>query len=598
MITLKQLKWSNCFSYGAGNSIDFTRAPLVQLVGKNGHGKSSIALILEEVLYNKNSKGIKKADILNRYTKDNYYEIALSFSCNQDDYLLTVRRGSQQVVKFLKNGVDVSGHTATTTYKLVEQTIGIDHKTFAQIVYQSHAGSLEFLTSADTARKRFLIELLNLTKYTETGEQFKRLAQELEVLVAAAEAKTKTIQDWIAKYSKQDLSVKPLSKVPQLDNNLVTEASDIEVTLKTIKQENKRINQNNTYKQLQSKLKVLPVPDKPVQTSQAFSNEKAVVDKQADDAQAFIKKLNKLGSSCPTCFQAISTDKTKQLIDEQTEIIKASKVRSSSLATEIEQLDQELKEWQTAIKAQEEWEKYYQLIDTQLPAELLDQAKLEQRLKTVREELATAEQEIASIQSENTRAEQHNSRVATIAAQLTEMQAEIATWSTNLSNLEARLGRVGVLVKTFSTTGLVAYKIENLVKDLESLTNEYLQELSSGRFQLAFEMAGNDKLNVVIIDNGKNIDIQALSGGERARVNVASLLAIRKLMQSLSQNRINLLILDETVETLDVEGKEKLVEVLLAEQNLNTILVSHGFTHPLLEKVQVIKHKNISRIEE
>jgi ABC-type molybdenum transport system ATPase subunit/photorepair protein PhrA len=69
-------------------------------------------------------------------------------------------------------------------------------------------------------------------------------------------------------------------------------------------------------------------------------------------------------------------------------------------------------------------------------------------------------------------------------------------------------------------------------------------------------------------------------------------------MQSLSQNRINLLILDETIETLDVEGKERLVEVLLGEENLNTLLVSHGFTHPLVEKLQVTKRKNISKLED
>ena len=67
MITIKQLRWANAFSYGKDNVINFVAAPLTQLVGRNGHGKSSIALILEEVLFNKNSKGIKKADILNRY---------------------------------------------------------------------------------------------------------------------------------------------------------------------------------------------------------------------------------------------------------------------------------------------------------------------------------------------------------------------------------------------------------------------------------------------------------------------------------------------------------------------------------------------------
>jgi DNA repair exonuclease SbcCD ATPase subunit len=132
---------------------------------------------------------------------------------------------------------------------------------------------------------------------------------------------------------------------------------------------------------------------------------------------------------------------------------------------------------------------------------------------------------------------------------------------------------------------------------LEKLTNEYLAELYAGRFALSFQISNSDKLNVVINDNGRDVDILALSSGERARVNVATLLGIRKLMQSLSNSRINLLILDETIETLDAEGKEKLIEILLAEENLNTVLVSHGFSHPLIEKISVIKENNISRIE-
>jgi hypothetical protein len=48
---------------------------------------------------------------------------------------------------------------------------------------------------------------------------------------------------------------------------------------------------------------------------------------------------------------------------------------------------------------------------------------------------------------------------------------------------------------------------------------------------------------------------------------------------------------------LDLEGKEKLVEVLLREEYLNTFVISHGFQHPLLEKITVVKQNNISRID-
>ena len=152
-----------------------------------------------------------------------------------------------------------------------------------------------------------------------------------------------------------------------------------------------------------------------------------------------------------------------------------------------------------------------------------------------------------------------------------------------------------ILKKAFSTNGLIAYKIENLVKELEELTNTYLAELSDGRFTLQFIVV-NDKLNVQVTDNENVVDILALSSGELARVNTATLLAIRKLMSSISKSRLNVLFLDEVTNVLDDAGREKLVEVLLKEE-LNTYVVSHGWTHPLLEKVEVVKNGNVSSLD-
>jgi ABC-type transporter Mla maintaining outer membrane lipid asymmetry ATPase subunit MlaF len=48
---------------------------------------------------------------------------------------------------------------------------------------------------------------------------------------------------------------------------------------------------------------------------------------------------------------------------------------------------------------------------------------------------------------------------------------------------------------------------------------------------------------------------------------------------------------------LDEVGKEQLIDVLHQEVDLNTFLVSHDFSHPLITKLQVIKEDKISRIE-
>ncbi len=597
MITIKKLRWSNAFSYGADNEIDFVAAPLTQLVGRNGHGKSSIALILEEVLFNKNSKGIKKSDILNRYVKDKTYKIELEFNRDGVNYEIKSSRGSTQTVKLLKEGVDISAHTATATYKMIEDILGFDHKTFAQIVYQSNASSLEFLTSADTARKKFLIEILNLGRYTHAQEVFKQISQDLSKEIAQVQTQVNTVVGWLSKYEKSDLSLKDFVLVAAVDAEQLTEAAKLETTISGIDQTNKKISQNNTYKQLQAKINLVPIPQQPSESIEPLQAEVATLTKTITDAEAFVKKMRALHGTCPTCLSQIDDAKVQELISEKSTESKECDFKKLELNSKIITIRQSKQIWQQAIEAQKEWEKYHQLIDDTIPETLLDKDTLSKQLSELKSSIESTQREIKRAEAHNRDVSAHNSKVELISKQLVEMNEELEIYSGKLKYLSDKMNLLNILNKTFSTTGLVAYKIECLVKDLEDITNKYLVDLSDGRFQISFKVSASDKLNVIITDNGKDIEMAALSGGEKARVNVATLLAIRKLMQTLSSSRINLLILDETVETLDVDGKEKLVEVLLREEHLNTFLVSHGFTHPLLEKVNVVKRNNISQIE-
>ena len=40
-----------------------------------------------------------------------------------------------------------------------------------------------------------------------------------------------------------------------------------------------------------------------------------------------------------------------------------------------------------------------------------------------------------------------------------------------------------------------------------------------------------------------------------------------------------------------------MVEILTKEDELNTYVVSHGWTHPLLDKIEVVKDGNVSKLE-
>ena len=158
MLTLKKLKWSNCFSYGDNNEIDFDKEPLTQLVGSNGAGKTSISLLLQEILYGKNIKNIKKQDITNNKTDKVGYWINLEFTKNGINYEIDLNRKSNLKLKLLQDGVDISSHTSLNTYKSINEIVGVaDFKVFCQLIYQHSTDSLDFLTATDTNRKKFLI---------------------------------------------------------------------------------------------------------------------------------------------------------------------------------------------------------------------------------------------------------------------------------------------------------------------------------------------------------------------------------------------------------------------------------------------------------
>lgn len=595
MLVLKEMRWSHAFSYGANNKIRFDSSDLLQLVGKNGHGKSSIPLILEEVVYNKNSKGIKKANILNRYGKSKTYTIELDFNKDSDEYTISTTRGSTQTVKLQKNGEDISCHTSTATYKLIEEVWGFDHKSFTQIVYQSNAFSLEFLTSTDTTRKKFLIDLLNLTKYTRALEHYKDIAKELNKDLEVITSKQKLYNAVISKYSGMDLSPKELLVVPIINSSLQDELAALNLSIANINTTNAKIAQNNKYKEILDTLSGdIELPPKPEDT---MSLRVAVANSEARAKALQAASAGTFSSVCAVCKQPVDNSHKIVMVEEATAALLLVKPELVKLKKELLELEAAGALYNKKKIAVSDWEKYYGLIDKTLPDKPIDKAELledqEDLTKAIKEEQRT----YSDIVSRNNSISSHNARVEVIKVELNTAIEENLVLSMQLSDVTSRLASIQVLVKTFGTSGLVAYKIECMVKDLEESTNKYLQDMSDGRFQIAFKMSSSDKLDVVITDNGTDIDIMALSNGELARVNISTLLAIRTLMQSLSSSQINLLILDETIESLDVDGKDRLVEVLLREDKLNTVLVSHGFTHPLLDKLNIVKENNISRIE-
>ena len=598
MITLKRLKWNNCFSYGENNELDLDSSNVTQIIGKNGMGKSSIPLIIEEVLYNKNSKGIKKADIPNRYI-NNGYDIYLSFTKEDILYEIVVNRKASIKVKLLKDGEDISSHTATNTYKTLQEVLGIDFKTFSQLVYQNTNSSLQFLTATDTNRKKFLIDLLHLEEYVVLFEVIKEASRHANAKITEINSIVATIEKWLHDNKLESTTILPMLNL-EIDTAQDEEAlRSLLLELENISQKNKKIKNNNSYKDLFRQIninKAHTIKANKMLSYDDLQTEEGSIKSSIANSNKLLEKLLKLGDKCPTCEQPVDKRFKKDLIQAELDNIEEATHGYSDISRKIEKIKANNAEYQTKISIQKNWEDLYSRIDHALSSEQVDGDELNGRIARVRERIHTERKKLGEIAKENEKRTKNNTRIQIIQeqteafkSQLKEAEGKVERHNKVFINLE-------ILKKAFSTNGLLAYKIENLVKELEELVNTYLAEFSDGRFTLEFVVL-NDKLNVQITDNAKIVDILALSSGELARVNTATLIAIRKLMSSISKSRINVLFLDEVVSVLDDPGREKLVEVLTQEENLNTYVVSHGWTHPLLEKIEVVKEENISRLD-
>jgi len=571
MLILKELLWSNAFSYGANNKIKFNENTLTQLMGINGSGKTSISLILQEVLYGKNIKNIKKQDIANNKSGNKGYYIMLTFEKDDDNYIVELDRKSNLKFRLFKNEKDISSHTSLNTYKTLANIIGIaDFKVFCQLIYQHSTDSLDFLTATDTNRKKFLISLLQLDKYIELHEVFKSEARNVQSDINVDLGIVNTIEAWISNNENMDFMKQNLLPVEPVDPDWYLKRAKYKNNIDNINSINRSIILNKSYiaqlNLLDSKYYMGSAPAKPNPGINELRAHIRVLEHQYSTHQQKINKLNKVEGECPECLQIVNMSEWQAMFDKECtarDMCKDGLAEFWDQIPGIENLEKEIKRY----KAEKtEFERLNQLIDNSLKSETLDLAEEKSKLFDITTLINNAETLQKSNEKENLRISAHNSKIDVVKSQLKQMHKDLREKNIELIEKE----------------------------NLSDIINTYLADLTY--FQIYFKLSG-EKLNIEVVDDIGNItSISNLSSGERARVNIATILAIRNILSSLTSTKINLLFLDEVIGVIDAEGKEKLSEILLQE-NLNTFIVSHDWSHPLIPRINIVKEHHISRIE-
>ena len=607
-IVLNDLKFSNMFSYGEKeNCIRFNNNKITQLTAPNGSGKSSIALILQEVLFNKNIKGIKKADIINKWGKTKNWWAELNFAVDGNPYNIKINRtGAKSEVSFFQDKKDLSEHKVLDTYNSIRDLLNLDFNIFSQLTYQSSIDLLEFLKATDTNRKKFLINLFNLEKYIKIGEVLKiKLNSELKEKVLL-QGELKTIKSFLESTTISEKKI--IVDVPEVSEDLVKQLGLLEKQIEDYSNICKKIDKNNMYIQERDLLKFDLSMKAPKESQEVYDN----LDEFKNDINKLLihkrnveKSLVEIDTSdiCYACGQKIDNSQAKELMKGLDKDLYETDIKLDALKEEleyakdaVESYEDKLDKYNKNKRAITKFEDLTQVIDETITVDYPNFGDIESQIKDLRVTINVQTKERQNALTHNQDVGIHNAKVDALIEQKEDFLSRQKVVENDIISVSDRVNNLEILKKAFSTSGIVAFKLENLTKELEVTINRYLSLLSDGQFQVSFRL-DKEKLNIIVSNNGIDTPIETVSGGEFSRIQTAILLAIRNLLSKLGGSSVNLLFLDEITGVLDDEGKEKLIEVLSEEEELNVFLISHDFTHPLIDKISITKENNISSIQ-
>lgn len=626
MLKLLEIGAENFLSY-KNIKLNLTEHHLAQLIGVNGAGKTNLLTIITEVLYGKNTRGYSKAELFNRNYSCANFTIYVKFQDNAGDIYIakTLRKKATAEVTLSKNGMDITSHTSKGTFSDIEKIIGMDYELFLQYIYQSSKFSTEFLTATPTARKVFLSNMLRLDEIVDdialVSEYAKKVKQDYDIAIATLNSNKTTLGNLdIVKVegTLEEWRVKLADVVKRYDDVFTINLTYKQNREGIARQELVVINQR---KKLEACVK--PAIPKMELISEVKFDSEAYMEVSAKLATYIADRnrnstlLNKINGdilstrkavpadNCDKCGHVLDNAKAKEI---KLNLIAELQAKSEALEGILSKLDLLIKEesitkkeleiaklaYEKALKAEASnklaSEQYQYKLDMYNKNEAEIKLELEAHAKYLESLMAKVIEpvDITPIELEKKSIEKSLNDAVTyekVSKVADDIVNRIADSEIKTIAMNDELAICKVLIEALKT--ILARTIEKGIKLLEASTNKYLRMFKSCAF-IKFT-AVDTKLNVSVIVEDTEVNYYTLSTGQAARVSIATLLAMRDILNK--QTGINLLILDEVVGTLDTEGKEQLIDILQTLNDNNILLVSHDWSSPLLHKLEVKRDK-------
>ena len=549
---INSIEFKNFASYGNSiQRIEFgNEAQLYLTLGKNGHGKTTIANSIIYALYGK-VEGVKLADLPNRINKELWVKI--NITCK--DMLVEIERGLMPGrFKVMVNGVefDKAGKRSVQEY-LEEEIFGIPYHVFKNIIILSINDFKSFLTMNSGDKKQIIDKMFGFSVLNDMFREVKEERKQIKMEVDSYNSELNQIMESISSVRLklnnllEDAHNKDKVKIEQLKKNLLTHGENIQ-----------KLNEakENIHKKLEQ--------------SVGFSNEMENSQKDILRDNKYIEdkiELYKKGK-CPTCETPLtSTEHLNRLADWKVE-----KETNEDKIIKLKKIIEEAEERISSLKTKKK--------------------QVETRSTSIKYSIKEIKEELIKIKE----ATNNSSQFKHLKQIIKDFEKTEKQKSKKKEKVEKEDAFMTILEEVLGEDGVKNLAVKTILPGLNANIAMMVQTM-----HLSFHIRFNEKFDCIVNHLGEDINPLTLSTGERKKADFIVIIAIIKILK-LRFPQLNLMFLDELLSSVDQDGVYNILKILnevIKENGLNTFVINHTeLPHEIFDqKIQIYRENGFSKFE-
>jgi len=566
-IHFKKIKYKNILSTGnTFTTIDFDSYATTLVSGSNGSGKSTLLDAMTFGLYGKPFRNISKSQLLNSINKKGL-EVELYFAAGGNNYLIR-RCMKPNVFEIYKDGEMLNQNAAKKDYQqhLEENILGINYKSFNQIVVLGSATYVPFMELRVGQRREIIEDLLDIQVFSVMNLLAKDKINENKAAINDTKYNIELVETKIDSAEENNNEIRKIkeTQVDQIRSKMGEYIDDIEA-------------KNSTIDTQDEIMKVLydDISDKADEKEKFADATQQRAELERSRVQ-FEKELSfyEHNDDCPTCKQGIAHDFKSDQINEKNEL-------KAGIEKGLVDVAETIKTHQDRLVSISKVEDQIQGVNFKI-SEIRAEIKMSKNaLVSYKKELEDAQREVEEVDT----------------SKLESLQEDLTKQNDMHKSLVEEHEILSVVHTILKDGGIKARIISQYIPVMNKLINKYL-----AAFDLFVDFHLDEEFNEVIRSRFRdNFTYASFSEGEKLRITLSIMLAWRSVAKLRNSVSTNLLILDETLDgALDSVGIESLIETLHGlNSDDNIFVISHRgdqFAEKFDGSITFGKVKNFSEI--